>query len=109
MVENIIEGSPADKAGLKDDDRVIRVGKNNVEKLTHPQVVQVLRKSGNQVTMLVVDKVTYHHYRAMFVAYLFSCVNYYFICLINILIIKILLNNSFINVTILFSHISNVY
>ena len=67
VVENIVDGSPADKAGLQDDDRVIRVGKQNVEKLTHQQLVQVLRKSGNQVTLLVVDKITYHHFRAMLV------------------------------------------
>ncbi|KAM9320397.1 Na(+)/H(+) exchange regulatory cofactor NHE-RF3 [Gastrophryne carolinensis] len=50
--------SPADKAKLKDFDRVVAVNGESVEQMQHEQVVEVIRKGGNSTTLLVSDKTT---------------------------------------------------
>ncbi|XP_076789093.1 Na(+)/H(+) exchange regulatory cofactor NHE-RF3 isoform X1 [Arvicanthis niloticus] len=59
LVRVIEEGSPAEKAGLLDGDRVLRINGVFVDKEEHAQVVELVRKSGNSVTLLVLDGDSY--------------------------------------------------
>lgn len=59
LVRVIEEGSPAEKAGLLDGDRVLRINGVFVDKEEHAQVVDLVRKSGNSVTLLVLDGDSY--------------------------------------------------
>ncbi|KAL1772008.1 Na(+)/H(+) exchange regulatory cofactor NHE-RF3 [Sigmodon hispidus] len=59
LVRVIEQGSPAEKAGLLDGDRVLRINGVFVDKEEHAQVVDLIRKSGNSVTLLVLDGDSY--------------------------------------------------
>lgn len=59
LVRVIEEGSPAEKAGLLDGDRVLGINGVFVDKEEHAQVVELVRKSGNSVTLLVLDGDSY--------------------------------------------------
>ncbi|XP_070353886.1 Na(+)/H(+) exchange regulatory cofactor NHE-RF3 [Equus asinus] len=59
LVRVIEKGSPAEKAGLQDGDRVLRINGIFVDKEEHMQVVDLVRKSGNSVTLLVLDGDSY--------------------------------------------------
>lgn len=59
LVRVIEKGSPAEKAGLLDGDRVLRINGVFVDKEEHAQVVDLVRKSGNSVTLLVLDGDSY--------------------------------------------------
>ncbi|XP_036046019.1 Na(+)/H(+) exchange regulatory cofactor NHE-RF3 isoform X2 [Onychomys torridus] len=59
LVRVIEKGSPAEKAGLLDGDRVLRINGIFVDKEEHAQVVDLVRKSGNSVTLLVLDGASY--------------------------------------------------
>ncbi|XP_019292057.1 Na(+)/H(+) exchange regulatory cofactor NHE-RF3 isoform X2 [Panthera pardus] len=59
LVRVVEKGSPAEKAGLKDGDRVLRINGVFVDKEEHMQVVDLVRKSGNSVTLLVLDGDSY--------------------------------------------------
>ncbi|GAB1287889.1 Na(+)/H(+) exchange regulatory cofactor NHE-RF3 [Apodemus speciosus] len=59
LVRVIEEGSPAEKAGLLDGDRVLSINGVFVDKEEHAQVVDLVRKSGNSVTLLVLDGYSY--------------------------------------------------
>ncbi|XP_052035636.1 Na(+)/H(+) exchange regulatory cofactor NHE-RF3 [Apodemus sylvaticus] len=59
LVRVIEEGSPAERAGLLDGDRVLRINGVFVDKEEHAQVVDLVRKSGNSVTLLVLDGDSY--------------------------------------------------
>ncbi|KAM6167872.1 Na(+)/H(+) exchange regulatory cofactor NHE-RF3 isoform 2-T2 [Erethizon dorsatum] len=59
LVRVIEKGSPAEKAGLLDGDRVLRINGVFVDKEEHVQVVDLVRKSGNSVTLLVLDGDSY--------------------------------------------------
>lgn len=59
LVRVIEKGSPAEKAGLLDGDRVLRINGVFVDKEEHTQVVDLVRKSGNSVTLLVLDGDSY--------------------------------------------------
>lgn len=59
LVRVIEKGSPAEKAGLQDGDRVLRINGVFVDKEEHMQVVDLVRKSGNAVTLLVLDGNSY--------------------------------------------------
>ncbi|KAM5256730.1 Na(+)/H(+) exchange regulatory cofactor NHE-RF3 [Ctenodactylus gundi] len=59
LVRVIEKGSPAEKAGLLDGDRVLRINGVFVDKEEHAQVVNLIRKSGNSVTLLVLDGDSY--------------------------------------------------
>ncbi|XP_078538310.1 Na(+)/H(+) exchange regulatory cofactor NHE-RF4 isoform X2 [Lissotriton helveticus] len=50
-------GLPAEKAGMRDGDRLLAVNGKAVEGLTHEDVVGLICVSGTQVTMLVIDHV----------------------------------------------------
>ncbi|VTJ92265.1 Hypothetical predicted protein [Marmota monax] len=59
LVRVVEKGSPAEKAGLLDGDRVLRINGTFVDKKEHMQVVDLVRKSGNAVTLLVLDGESY--------------------------------------------------
>ncbi|NXF01317.1 NHRF3 protein, partial [Smithornis capensis] len=59
IIRNVERNSPAEKAGLKDGDRVLRVNGVFVDKEEHAQVVESIRNSGNSVVLLVLDDTSY--------------------------------------------------
>ncbi|NXP49332.1 NHRF3 protein, partial [Heliornis fulica] len=59
IIRNVEKDSPAEKAGLKDGDRVIRVNGVFVDKEEHAQVVEIVKNSGNSVVLLVLDDASY--------------------------------------------------
>uniref|UniRef100_A0A671FWF5 PDZ domain containing 1 n=1 Tax=Rhinolophus ferrumequinum TaxID=59479 RepID=A0A671FWF5_RHIFE len=59
LVRMVEKGSPAEKTGLRDGDRVLRINGVFVDKEEHMQVVELIRKSGNSVTLLVLDGDSY--------------------------------------------------
>lgn len=63
FIKDIDSGSPAEEAGLKANDLVIAVNGEPVESLSHDSVVEMIRKSGDQTSLLVVDKETDSIYR----------------------------------------------
>lgn len=63
FIKDIDSGSPAEEAGLKSNDLVIAVNGESVESLNHDSVVEMIRKGGDQTSLLVVDKETDSIYR----------------------------------------------
>ncbi|XP_077198438.1 Na(+)/H(+) exchange regulatory cofactor NHE-RF3 [Paroedura picta] len=59
LIRNVIQGSPAEKAGLKDGDRVLRVNGVFVDKEDHGKVADLVRKNMNSVEFLVLDEKSY--------------------------------------------------
>ncbi|XP_038674801.1 LOW QUALITY PROTEIN: Na(+)/H(+) exchange regulatory cofactor NHE-RF3 [Scyliorhinus canicula] len=59
LIRSVVTGGPADKVGLRDGDRVIRVDTVFVDREEHQQVVELIKRSGNSVTLLVLDDVSY--------------------------------------------------
>ncbi|XP_050189316.1 Na(+)/H(+) exchange regulatory cofactor NHE-RF3 [Myiozetetes cayanensis] len=60
IIRNVEQNSPAEKAGLKDGDRVLRVNGVFVDKEEHAQVVELIKNSGNSIVLLVLDDTSYH-------------------------------------------------
>ncbi|XP_028847712.1 Na(+)/H(+) exchange regulatory cofactor NHE-RF3 isoform X1 [Denticeps clupeoides] len=58
FIKDIDAGSPAEKAGLKDMDRLVAVEGQDLGHLTHEQVVDRIRQCGNKCCLLVVDAET---------------------------------------------------
>ncbi|XP_056145096.1 Na(+)/H(+) exchange regulatory cofactor NHE-RF3 [Lampris incognitus] len=58
FIRDIDRKSPAERAGLKDMDRLVAVDGQEVDGLSHEQVVDMVRKSGNKCCLLVVDEDT---------------------------------------------------
>ncbi|NWX86452.1 NHRF3 protein, partial [Nothoprocta ornata] len=63
LIRNVEKDSPAEKAGLKDGDRVLRVNGVFVDKEEHAQVVEIIKKSGNSVVFFVLDEASYQKAR----------------------------------------------
>lgn len=63
IIKDIDSGSPAEEAGLKNNDLVVAVNGESVETLDHDSVVEMIRKGGDQTSLLVVDKETDNMYR----------------------------------------------
>ncbi|XP_048454065.1 Na(+)/H(+) exchange regulatory cofactor NHE-RF3 [Rhincodon typus] len=61
LIRSVLTGGPADTVGLRDGDRVIRVNTVFVDGEEHQKVVDLIKKSGNCVTLLVLDDTTYTH------------------------------------------------
>ncbi|XP_017586974.1 PREDICTED: Na(+)/H(+) exchange regulatory cofactor NHE-RF3 isoform X1 [Corvus brachyrhynchos] len=59
IIRNVKHSSPAEGAGLKDGDRVLRVNGVFVDKEEHAQVVEIIKNSGNSVVLLVLDDASY--------------------------------------------------
>uniref|UniRef100_A0A3B4AAK4 PDZ domain-containing protein n=1 Tax=Periophthalmus magnuspinnatus TaxID=409849 RepID=A0A3B4AAK4_9GOBI len=58
FIREIDRGSPADRVGLMDMDRLVAVDGKEVAGFSHEEVVDCIRMSGNQCSLLVVDKET---------------------------------------------------
>ncbi|ESO12809.1 hypothetical protein HELRODRAFT_105536 [Helobdella robusta] len=54
-VGHIDEGSPAQLAGLREEDKLIEVNGVNVEEYSHGDVVKAVKENSDHVTLLVVD------------------------------------------------------
>ncbi|XP_062288086.1 Na(+)/H(+) exchange regulatory cofactor NHE-RF3 [Scomber scombrus] len=63
LIRDIDRGSPAERAGLKDMDRLVAVDGKEVDGCSHDQVVDRIRQSGNKCCLLVVDKDTDQMYK----------------------------------------------
>ncbi|XP_049638341.1 Na(+)/H(+) exchange regulatory cofactor NHE-RF3 [Suncus etruscus] len=63
IIKDIDAGSPAEEAGLKSNDLLVAVNGESVESLDHDCVVEMIRKGGDQTSLLVVDKETENLYR----------------------------------------------
>ncbi|KAM8932329.1 Na(+)/H(+) exchange regulatory cofactor NHE-RF3 isoform 2-T2 [Lycaon pictus] len=63
VIKDIDSGSPAEEAGLKNNDLLVAVNGESVESLDHDSVVEMIRKGGDQTSLLVVDKETDNMYR----------------------------------------------
>ncbi|XP_078402173.1 Na(+)/H(+) exchange regulatory cofactor NHE-RF3 [Cetorhinus maximus] len=61
LIRCLVTGGPADNVGLRDGDRIIRVNTVFVDNEEHQQVVELIKKSGNSVTLLVLDDASYTH------------------------------------------------
>ncbi|NWV70226.1 NHRF3 protein, partial [Malurus elegans] len=59
IIRNVAHDSPAETAGLKDGDRVLRVNGVFVDKEEHAQVVEIIKSSGNSMVLLVLDDASY--------------------------------------------------
>uniref|UniRef100_A0A8C0U3P2 Na(+)/H(+) exchange regulatory cofactor NHE-RF3-like n=1 Tax=Cyanistes caeruleus TaxID=156563 RepID=A0A8C0U3P2_CYACU len=59
IIRNVGQHSPAQRAGLRDGDRVLRVNGVFVDKEKHAQVVEMVKNSGNSVVLLVLDAASY--------------------------------------------------
>lgn len=60
----VVKGGAADKAGLENDDIVIEVNGQNIEQSTHAEVVEIIRRSGDTLEMLVASKDVYQQLKA---------------------------------------------
>ncbi|KAA8588040.1 hypothetical protein FQN60_001234 [Etheostoma spectabile] len=63
FIKDIDRGSPAEKAGLKEMDRLVSVNGKEVDSCSHEQVVEKIRLSGNKCCLLVVNKETDQMYK----------------------------------------------
>ncbi|XP_056415757.1 Na(+)/H(+) exchange regulatory cofactor NHE-RF3-like isoform X3 [Hyla sarda] len=59
LVRSVEKGSIADKAGLKDGDRVMKVNGVFVDDTEHVKVVEMIQASGKSVALTVLDEVSY--------------------------------------------------
>ncbi|XP_015745285.1 Na(+)/H(+) exchange regulatory cofactor NHE-RF3 [Python bivittatus] len=59
LIRNVEKGSPAEKAGLKDGDRILRINGVFIDKEDHGKVADLIRKSVTPVLFLVLDDHSY--------------------------------------------------
>ncbi|XP_024128774.1 Na(+)/H(+) exchange regulatory cofactor NHE-RF2 [Oryzias melastigma] len=64
-IRSLDPGSPADRAGLRPQDRLIEVNGVNIEGMRHAEVVAFIKKGGDQTWLLVVDPDTDEHFKRM--------------------------------------------
>lgn len=62
-IGDIDRGSPAERVGLRDMDRLIAVNGKEVDSCSHEQVVDIIIQRGNSCSLLVVDRVTDQMYK----------------------------------------------
>lgn len=60
----MVKGGAADRAGLEDYDIVVEVDGRNVEQSRHEEVVEMIRRSGSSLEMLVARKSVYDQLKA---------------------------------------------
>uniref|UniRef100_A0A3P9IXF5 Na(+)/H(+) exchange regulatory cofactor NHE-RF n=1 Tax=Oryzias latipes TaxID=8090 RepID=A0A3P9IXF5_ORYLA len=64
-IRSLDPGTPADRAGLRPQDRLIEVNGVNIEGMRHAEVVAFIKKGGDQTWLLVVDPDTDEHFKRM--------------------------------------------
>ncbi|KAM8961649.1 Na(+)/H(+) exchange regulatory cofactor NHE-RF2 isoform 2-T2 [Pelodytes ibericus] len=65
FIRSIDPGSPAAKAGLKPQDRLIEVNGQNVENMKHSEVVANIKTNEKETTLLVVDPETDEYFKKL--------------------------------------------
>ncbi|XP_056611134.1 Na(+)/H(+) exchange regulatory cofactor NHE-RF3 [Triplophysa dalaica] len=63
-IKEVVKGGAADRAGVEDEDIVVEVNGVYVEMSTHEEVVNLIRKSGDRLVLLLAGKTAYDHLRA---------------------------------------------
>uniref|UniRef100_A0A3P8RLE5 PDZ domain containing 1 n=1 Tax=Amphiprion percula TaxID=161767 RepID=A0A3P8RLE5_AMPPE len=63
-IKEVVKGGPADRAGLEDNDIVVEVNGVNVEHRRYDEVVDMIRRSGDSLEMLVAKKSVYDKLKA---------------------------------------------
>ncbi|XP_029655044.1 membrane-associated guanylate kinase, WW and PDZ domain-containing protein 2-like [Octopus sinensis] len=62
VISTVIEDSPAYNARVRNEDIVIEVNRSNVQDETHEQVVARVRNGPSEITLLLVDPVSWSYY-----------------------------------------------
>lgn len=62
-IRDIDRGSPAERVGLRDMDRLVAVNGKEVDSCSHKQVVDKIIQRGNSCSLLVVDRTTDQMYQ----------------------------------------------
>nr|XP_046260612.1 Na(+)/H(+) exchange regulatory cofactor NHE-RF3 [Scatophagus argus] len=73
IIKDLDKGSPAERAGMKEMDRLVAVDGKEVDSCSHDQVVDMIRQCGNKCRLLVVDKDTDQMYKLGQVSPLLFC------------------------------------
>lgn len=60
----VTPGGVAQNAGINVNDRVVEINGENIEGLSHQQVVDKITKAGNSLMLLLVDKETDEYYKS---------------------------------------------
>lgn len=63
FIKRVLPGSVAHNAGLSNDDRLVELNGENIEGLSHSQVVEKMKKAGSSLMFLVVDAKTDEYYK----------------------------------------------
>ncbi|KAF4092687.1 hypothetical protein AMELA_G00023630 [Ameiurus melas] len=67
-IRSLDPGSPADRAGLRPQDRLIEVNGVNIEGMRHAEVVAFIKRGGDETHLLVVDPDTDEHFKKLGIA-----------------------------------------
>ncbi|MED6245379.1 hypothetical protein ATANTOWER_002380, partial [Ataeniobius toweri] len=62
-IRSLDPGSPAERAGLRPQDRLVEVNGVNIEGMRHTEVVAFIKKGGDETWLLVVDPETDEHFK----------------------------------------------
>ncbi|XP_063790961.1 Na(+)/H(+) exchange regulatory cofactor NHE-RF2 [Pseudophryne corroboree] len=65
FIRSVDPGSPAAKAGLRPQDRLVEVNKQNVENMKHSEVVAIIKSKENETSLLVVDTETDEYFKKL--------------------------------------------
>lgn len=63
FIKKVSPGGVAQNAGLSNDDRLVEVNGENIEGLSHLQVVDMIKMAGNSLMLLVVDEKADEYYK----------------------------------------------
>lgn len=63
FIKLVVDGGVAHNAGLSNNDRLVELNGENVEGLSHTQIVEKVKKAGNSLMFLVVDEKTDEYYK----------------------------------------------
>lgn len=63
FIKMVAPGGVAYNAGLSDNDRLVEFNGENIEGLSHERLVEKIKKAGNSLMLLVVDKETDEYYK----------------------------------------------
>ena len=55
-IQSVTPDGVADKAGLRNGDRVLEANGKDVENMSHPEVIQIVKAGGDTITFVVTDK-----------------------------------------------------
>lgn len=63
FIKLVVPGSVAHNAGLSNNDRLVELNGENIEGLSHNQLVEKIKKAGSSLMFLVVDENTDEYYK----------------------------------------------